>query len=208
KPMYAWATESLPLAQSSKLIFLCLADHLAGLGLREDIEQRYAAHHPTIIPIKQVTQGQACTVLLARELIDNDQPLVIFNADTWCRTSLSQASNSKIDGLLGVFHAEGDRWSFARTDESGRVVETAEKRRISDWACTGLYHFTRGSDFVRYADQMIERDERVNGEFYVAPVYNQMIADGRDIRLDIATEAAALGTPEDLAAFLKYRKRV
>ena len=85
------------------------------------------------------------------------------------------------------------------------MVETAEKRRISDWASTGLYHFTRGSDFVRYADEMIHRDERVNGEFYVAPVYNRMIAEGRDIRIDVAQEAWALGTPEDLAAFLKHR---
>jgi dTDP-glucose pyrophosphorylase len=206
KPMYAWATDSMPLHAASKLIFICLSEHLAGRGLSEDIQHRYAAKHPTIIPIDQTTQGQACTVLLARELIDNEQPLIIFNADTWCRTSLDRTLanlNPDVAGVLGVFRAPGDRWSFARIDETGRVVETAEKRRISDWASTGLYHFTRGSDFVGYAEEMIRRDERVNGEFYVAPVYNRMIAEGRDIRIDVAQEAWALGTPEDLAAFLR-----
>jgi dTDP-glucose pyrophosphorylase len=208
KPMYAWATDSMPLHAATKLIFICLAEHLGKCGLREDIQRRYAAHNPTIVPIDQVTQGQACTVLLAREIIDTDVPLVIYNADTYCRTGLDETIRKlgpAVDGIMGVFRAAGDRWSFARTDESGRVVETAEKRRISDWASTGLYHFTRGRDFVRYADEMIRRNERVNGEFYVAPVYNRMVDQGLDIRLDVAAEAWALGTPEDLKAFLRHR---
>ncbi|MEO6436330.1 MAG: glycosyltransferase family 2 protein [Tepidisphaeraceae bacterium] len=210
RPMYAWATESLPLAMASRVIFICLAEHLEDNALRRDIESRYARLRPIIVPLDKVTEGQACTVLEAREHIDNDQPLIIYNADTWCRTSLHKtlpALSQDVGGVLGVFKAPGDKWSFARTDSGGaegRVVETAEKKRISDWACTGLYHFTRGCDFVAYADAVIRDDERVNNEFYVAPVYNRMIRDGADVRLDLAEEVWVLGTPEDLAHFEKH----
>ena len=205
RPMYAWATESLPLELCTKLIFICLAEHLHETLLERDIRNRYARYNPTVVSLDHVTQGQASTVLVARELLENSTPLLIFNADTWCRTSLSKTLPSldpKVAGLLGVFRAAGDRWSFARTDKTGRVVETAEKRRISDLACTGLYHFSRGDAFVRNADAMIQANDRVNGEFYVAPVYNRMIRDGLYIGVDEAQEAWALGTPEDLAIFL------
>jgi dTDP-glucose pyrophosphorylase len=208
KPMYAWATDSLPLDLCEKLIFISLREHLDETDLLSDIKSRYGQYSPIILPLDHVTDGQACTVLVAKELIDNEKPLIIFNADTFCRTSLDvnlKQMPSSVAGMLGVFHAPGDRWSFARTNSNGRVVETAEKRRISDLACTGLYHFSRGKDFVRYAEAAIAANDRVNGEFYVAPIYNRMIADGMDIRVDIAQEAWALGTPEDLEIFLRDR---
>jgi UDP-N-acetylglucosamine diphosphorylase / glucose-1-phosphate thymidylyltransferase / UDP-N-acetylgalactosamine diphosphorylase / glucosamine-1-phosphate N-acetyltransferase / galactosamine-1-phosphate N-acetyltransferase len=204
RPMYAWAMDSLPLALAKRVIFICLAEHLRDRALADDIRARYAALDPQIISLDRVTEGQACTVLTARAWIDNDDPLLIYNADTYCKTSLEARLRDlppSVDGLLSVFRAPGDKWSFARTDASGRVVETAEKRRISEWATTGLYHFTRGRDFVGHADAMIAANERERGEFYVAPVYNRLIAAGADIRIDLAEEVWVLGTPEDLADF-------
>ena len=163
--------------------------------------------------LEEVTEGQACTVLTARRWIDSDEPLLIYNADTFCRTTLAkrlaadgtgQTSGPEVDGVLGVFHAPGDKWSFARADSSGKVIETAEKSRISDWASTGLYYFRRGRDFVAHADAMIGAGERVNGEFYVAPVYNRMIAAGAQIYIDPAEEVWGLGTPEDLRHFHEH----
>lgn len=209
KPMYAWATDSLPLKHARRLVFICLQEHLGGLGLEDDIRRRYGQLDPVIIPLDKVTEGQACTVLEARDVIDRDEPLVIYNADTWCRTGLDESLPSmpaSVAGVLGVFQAPGDKWSFAKTDASGRVTEVAEKRRISDWACTGLYHFTSGAEFVREADAMIAANERVNREFYVAPVYNRLIAKGRDVRIDVAKEVWVLGTPEDLDHFHAHYK--
>ncbi len=204
RPMYAWAVDSLPLELATQLVFICLSEHLEGLALERDIRTRYAAHNSVIVPLDAVTEGQACTVLTVRDLIDSEAPLLIYNADTYCRTHVGatlRALPVGVDGVIGVFHAAGDRWSFARTDAAGRVVETAEKRRISDWATTGLYHFTRGRDFVRHAEAMIAADDRVNNEFYVAPVYNRMIAEGADVRIDAADEVWVLGTPEELVHF-------
>jgi len=204
RPMYAWAMDSLPLSLAKRVIFICLAEHLRDRALADDIRARYAALDPVIISLDHVTQGQACTVLEARAWIDNADPLIIYNADTFCRTRLESRLRSlspEIAGLLSVFEAPGDKWSFARVDASGRVLETAEKRRISEWATTGLYHFSRGADFVRHADAMIAANERERGEFYVAPVYNRLIATGADVRIDKADEVWVLGTPEDLSDF-------
>ncbi len=147
KPMYAWATDGLPLARARRLIFICLAEHLTDGSLLEDIRTRYGKYDPIIVSLNEVTAGQACTVLTAREWINNDEPLLIFNADTYCPTTIGSALDAYStppDGVLDVFRATGDRWSFARIDESDRVSETAEKRRISEWASTGLYYFRRG----------------------------------------------------------------
>jgi dTDP-glucose pyrophosphorylase len=210
KPMYAWAVESLPLERVDKLIFICLREHLQALALERDILTRYEKYQPQIIALDAVTEGQACTVLMAEQWIDNAQPLLIFNADTYCPTTLAQFlddQSAEIDGVLDVFRGEGDKWSFARTDESGKVVETAEKRRISPWASTGLYYFRHGADFVRHARTMIAANERAGKEFYVAPVYNRLIAAGDDVRINVVPEVWVLGTPEDLAHFEQHYPR-
>jgi NDP-sugar pyrophosphorylase family protein len=207
RPMYAWAMDSLPLELARRVIFICLDEHLRQPALEKDIRNRYGALDPEIVRLDEVTEGQACTVLKARHWIDNDEPLLIYNADTYCRTSLARRLpelSAHVDGLLGVFHASGDKWSFARADSAGRVLETAEKSRISDWASTGLYYFRRGHDFVCHAEAMIDAGERVNREFYVAPVYNRLIAAGAQIYIDPAEEVRVLGTPEDLRNFQEH----
>jgi UDP-N-acetylglucosamine diphosphorylase / glucose-1-phosphate thymidylyltransferase / UDP-N-acetylgalactosamine diphosphorylase / glucosamine-1-phosphate N-acetyltransferase / galactosamine-1-phosphate N-acetyltransferase len=204
RPMYAWATESLPLELASRLIFICLQEHLLNRELADDIRSRYEPLRPEIIPLGEVTEGQACTVLKAAAWIDNDEPLLIYNADTYCRSALSKRLldlPAHVAGLIGVFHAPGDKWSFARADAHGRVLEVTEKRRISEWASTGLYYFRRGRDFVEHARRMIGDNERSGGEFYVAPIYNRLIAAGAEILIDPAEEVWVLGTPEDLRHF-------
>jgi dTDP-glucose pyrophosphorylase len=204
RPLYAWAVESLPCELASQIVFICLDEHLRSFGLEQNIRERYGRYNVSIVPVTQVTEGQACTVLLARELIAVEQPLLIYNADTYCATDLSERL-PKIDpaiaGLLGVARAEGTKWSFARVDEEGYVVETAEKRRISEWASTGLYWFARGTDFVRHADAMVAANERENGEFYIAPLYNRLIANGEKVVIDVAREFWPLGTPQDIEDF-------
>jgi dTDP-glucose pyrophosphorylase len=201
RPMYAWAVESLPLDLARRLIFICLQEHIEMAGLGADIRARFAMRAPVILTLDDVTEGQACTVLAAAELVDSDDPLIIYNADTWCRSRIDERLRSlseAVDGVVGVFRAPGGHWSFAKVDPSGRVREMAEKRRISDWAATGLYHFARGHDFIDHAEAMINADDRINGEFYVAPVYNRMIANGANVIVDEALDVVVFGTPEEL----------
>lgn len=209
KPMYAWAVDGLSLDEHTRLIFVCLREHLAGSSLESDIRLRYARFRPEIIALDGITEGQACSVLAARGHIDSGEELIIYNADTYCPSTIRAAlakCDSRVAGMLDVFKGVGEHWSFARTDNSGRVVETAEKRRISNWATTGLYYFREGREFVEHAEEMIRSNERSNGEFYVAPVYNRMISNGAEIRINPVERIWALGTPEELNAFIRARQ--
>ena len=205
EPMFVWALKSLPLHLAHRLIFLCLQEHLETTEVPDEIFERYQLHNPIILPVPEVTEGQACTVLLATDLINNNQPLLIHNVDTFCSSNLEQMIQTLPeleDGIITVFKSHDPKWSFAKVNEQGHVIAVAEKNPISSWATAGTYFFRRGRDFVQASRAMIAENERVNGEFYVGPAYNRLIARGAKIILDVADEAWGLGTPEDLDLFL------
>jgi len=164
-----------------------------------------------IVQVDGLTQGAACTTLLARHLINNDQPLLIANSDQWVEWNSNECmyafTADGIDGGILTFENSHPKWSYAKLDGEGFVTEIAEKRVISNHATVGIYYWRRGRDYVRYADQMIARDTRVNGEFYVAPVYNEAIADGAKLRVKDIGNMWGLGTPEDLNYFLGNHPR-
>ena len=206
RPMYAWATESLPLHESSRLIFILLASQPEFHGLRQDIETRYAAHRPVVLSVPELTAGQAITVLRARELINNDEPLLIHNADTAFdadRDWTNKAHAEKLDGALLVFPSEEKRWSFSRTNAAGFVEEVREKEVISPWATTGTYWFRRGADFVRTAEARFHSGKREASEFYVGPLYNDLIAAKAKVRNFPIQKLYCFGTPDDLKETLK-----
>lgn len=152
----------------------------------------------SFVLINQPTEGAACTVLRAERFIDNDEPLLIANSDQWVRYDVDawQKLIGACDGAIMTFSADHPKWSYAR-EEGGRVIEVAEKRVISEHATVGIYYFRRGSDWVRGARQMIAKNIRVNNEFYVCPVFNELVPD-LDIRIFPVEAMFGLGTPEDL----------
>jgi HAD superfamily hydrolase (TIGR01509 family) len=158
-----------------------------------------------IVFTEGVTEGAACTTLLAKEHIDNDDQLLIANSDQWVDWDSSDfmysVQGEHVDGGILHFKASHPKWSYIKVDENNYVTELAEKKVISDLATVGIYHWKRGSDYVKYAEQMIDKDIRVNGEFYVAPVYNEAIEDGLKIKPYEVSGMYGLGTPEDLNYF-------
>lgn len=166
-----------------------------------------------IVEVDGLTEGAACTVLLSQKYIDNDSPLILINSDQlieWDSTEFMYQMNEKsYDGAIICFEATHPKWSFAKTDENGIITEVAEKNPISNQATAGLYYWKRGSDFVKYANQMIEKNIRTNNEFYVCPVYNEAINDNLKIyNFQISSDNMwGLGTPEDLKYYLEnYHK--
>lgn len=205
-PMYTWAIRSLPLELVNQVVFICLKEHLDNYGLKYDILKRFSNYKTVIIPVDKVTEGQAQTVLLAKDIINNQTPLVVFNADTYVVSQIRKVLlNIDVDGIIQVFPSSDPRYSYVKVNQEGYVIRTAEKKVISQYATTGMYIFKRGSDYIRYADKMIAMGIRSNNEFYVAPVCNFLIKDGKRIRITIAKEVHILGTPEELATFKKDR---
>jgi NDP-sugar pyrophosphorylase family protein len=166
-----------------------------------------------IISVSRLTEGTASTVLLARRTFDNDQPMMVANSDQLIDFDVNEfiedCIQRKLDGSILVFRdpTMDPKWSFAKVDESGLVLEVAEKRPISDLATVGIYLFTKGKDFVTAALDMMVASDRVNNEFYTCPVYNYMIRNGARIGVyEVPRDAmAGLGTPEDLVLYLKKR---
>jgi len=161
-----------------------------------------------IIQVDGVTEGAACTTLLAKELIDNDNPLLIANSDQYVNWDSNEFMYSmqgdNIDAGILTFKSHHPKWSYVRLGEDSFVCEVAEKEPISDIATVGIYYWAKGSDYVKYAEQMIANDNRFNGEFYVCPVFQEAIEDGKKIKIfNIARKDMwGLGTPEDLERFL------
>ncbi len=163
-----------------------------------------------IVQVDGVTEGAACTTLLAKEFIDSDKPLLIANSDQFIEWDSNKFYYSmtadKIDGGIITFKATHPKWSFVKLDENKFITEVAEKKPISDIATVGIYYWSKGSDYVKYAEQMIEKNVRINNEFYVAPVYNEAILDNKKFKTFDITKMWGLGTPEDLNIFLENNK--
>jgi HAD superfamily hydrolase (TIGR01509 family) len=161
-----------------------------------------------IVETEGLTEGAACTALLAKEFINNDAPLFFANSDQFVEWDSNEfmykMQETDADGGIVTFTATHPKWSFAKVDDNGLVTEVAEKNPISDIATVGYYYWKNGSDFVKYAEQMIEKDIRVNNEFYVCPVFNQAIEDCKQIRTFNTKAMWGLGTPEDLNYYLEH----
>jgi HAD superfamily hydrolase (TIGR01509 family) len=160
-----------------------------------------------IIIVDELTEGACCTTLLAEKFIDNDNPLLIANSDQfmdWNSGEYYHSLNTKgIDGSIIIFENNHPKWSYVKCDEYGNVLELKEKEVISNNATVGVYFWNKGSDYVKYSKQMILKNIRVNNEFYVAPVYNEAILDGKIIKTYKINKMWGLGTPEDLNVFLQ-----
>jgi HAD superfamily hydrolase (TIGR01509 family) len=160
-----------------------------------------------IVVTEGLTEGAACTTLLAADFIDNDQPLLIANSDQLIEWDSSETmyalETSSVDGSILVFNSSHPKWSYAKVNSDGFVTEVAEKKPISNLATVGIYYWKKGSDYVKYAKQMIKENQRVNGEFYVCPVYNLAIQDAKSISTRHVDRMWGIGTPEDLDIYLR-----
>ncbi len=206
RPMLLWALDSLAEIACSEIIFVLLAEHEAQYKVT-DLVRANTTVKTTFVTIPEVTQGQLCTILAAQQYIDTEEDVLIVASDTFIKSDLGNDilhKTSDCAGIISVINLPGEQWSFAKTDAAGRVVAVAEKVRISDHASNGLYYFSKGADLVKYGQEMIRRDERTRGEFYVIPVYQKMIDDGKTIVLSQAAEMWDMGTPEAKTAFENY----
>ena len=209
KTMIEVVCQNLRPSIAHKFIFICREEHLRAHQLEKVLEK--IAPGNEIICVDKLTDGAACTVLLARNMIDNQHPLMIANCDQFIDINiddyLAAFDPKAVDGMIMTMRATDEKWSFVRLDQRRQVAELKEKQVISNEATVGIYNFSKGSDFVSAASSMIAKNIRTNNEFYVAPVYNEMILIGKKIDIFNIGEPGngmhGLGTPTDLHAFLE-----
>ena len=207
RPMIEVVIENLRPTQQHRFIFVCQREHLAAHALESTLLQ--AGPNAHIVPIDEITEGAACTVLLAEADINNDDSLMIANCDQYIATPvdayLSRMTDGGFDGFIMTMTANDPKWSFIGLDADNNVSRVVEKQVVSDEATVGIYNYQRGSDFVAAAHEMIASNDRTNNEFYVAPAYNYMIRRAQRVGyMNIGSDRAGmygLGTPADLEYF-------
>ena len=207
KPMIQVVVENLNI--EAHYIFLVQKEHYEKYQLKYMLNM--IAPGCDIVQVDGVTEGAACTTLLAKNLINNDNPLLIANSDQYVEWNSNEClyafTADGIDAGIVTFHSVHPKWSYARLDSSEQFVEeVAEKRPISNLATVGIYFWKRGADYVKYAEQMIQKNIRTNNEFYVCPVFNEAIADGKRVRVKNIERMWGIGTPEDLKTYLEHHK--
>ena len=205
KPMIHRVIRNLGMEFDKEYMFIliCLKEDFDKYDFTE-FEKVIGHNSYDVVILDDVTEGAAQTVLTAKHLINDDTPLMTMNSDQlvdWDVEKLFEMCE-QFDGVIPCFYGEGNAWSYARTLDNGYVQEVAEKKQISNYATAGYYYWKKGSDFVKYAEQMIEDNSRTNGEFYVAPVYNWAVKDGKRVGVFMVDKLYSLGTPEDLQEYL------
>ena len=206
KPMIHRVIKNLGMEFDKEYLFIliCLQEDYDKYDFTE-FEKVIGHNSYDVVILDDVTEGAAQTVLTAKDLINDDTPLMTMNSDQLVDWDIERLFEmcEQFDGVIPCFYGEGNAWSYARTLDNGYVQEVAEKKQISNNATAGYYYWKKGSDFVKYAEQMIEQNSRTNGEFYVAPVYNWAIKDGKKIGIGMVDEIYELGTPEYLEEYLR-----
>lgn len=202
-PMIEYVTKNIKPNCEHRFIYICQQEHLEKFNLGEKLKEM--SSNCEIVTVDRITEGAACTVLLAEKYIDNDDPMMIANSDQFVDTDINDYLDAMkdLDGFIMTMPADDPKWSYIKYNKDGLVTTVREKEVISNQATVGIYNYAHGRYFVKYAHQMIDKNIRVNNEFYVAPVYNEMIDAGLKIGFcDVGASMYGLGIPEDLEVFM------
>ena len=204
KQMIDWSLDSIKKKDECNLIFAIRRDHISNFSLDKILKTRYG-DDIKIIVIDKITRGSVETCLQAEEYIDNDDPLVVYTLDVFFEPFFDPTDiDTSINGSILTFKSNNPAYSYASLDKNKNVIKTAEKEVISENAAVGVYTFTKGSEFVRYAKQMIDLNLTTNNEFYICPLYNLMIQDGCTVKTTDVKKMHLMGTPEELNFFVTH----
>lgn len=189
-----------------KYIFVVQKEHVEKFNLDKILKSK--SPDCKIVIINEITEGSACTALLASKYINNSEPLLIANSDQYLEWDNNKSfPTESVVGNIVTFKSEDPNCSYVK-EVDGKITECREKERISQIATVGLYHWSKGSDFVKYANIMIDKDIRINNEFYICPVYNEAIKDGKAVKAIPAKYVWQIGTPKDLELFLAKKRNI
>ncbi|MFN9111934.1 MAG: glycosyltransferase family 2 protein [Bacteroidota bacterium] len=206
KPMIHHAFKSVADIDYRKVVFIALKEHEEEYRVSNLLKKEVVEDFELIL-LDEVTEGQLCTVLTASSFFKPNESILIAASDSYIKSNIAEElKTTEADGLISVIDLPGEQWSFAKTNEQGKVIEVAEKNRISNHASTGIYYFSDSMLFEQEAKKMIANKETTRGEYYVMPLYNKWIQSGKTILLSHAQEMWDMGTPEAKQKFEQYLK--
>lgn len=204
KPMIYHAFQSIKNVQFRKLIFVALKEHEENYQVSQ-ILKKYIPHAFELILLDDVTEGQLCTVLKAAHFFEKQEGLLIAASDSFIESNIAEEIiEHQFDGLISVGDMPGEQWSFAKVDKDNNVMEVSEKKRISEYASTGIYYFSDAKKFQLEAEKLIENKETTKNEYYVMPLYSKFIQEGAIIKLSHAEAMWDMGTPESKLKFENF----
>jgi RpiB/LacA/LacB family sugar-phosphate isomerase len=187
-----------------RIIFVVRSEHINNFSIHDILKKKFG-ERVEVVEIESLTQGSVCSCLAAKDLINVDQPLVIYTLDVYFSPTFSYKDvDESLDGCVLYFQANSPNYSYTELDENSLVKRTAEKEVISSNALVGIYAFRNGRDFVSYAEKMISQGVKTNGEFYLAPLYNLLVKDGKRIGAIPVRKMYVIGTPEELDFFRRH----
>jgi NDP-sugar pyrophosphorylase family protein len=160
--------------------------------------------------LDRLTDGAARTVDLAAERLAQNQPMIVANSDQYVSKSIDtylQISKSNLfDGTIMTMKANSNKWSYVLANDQDEIIQIEEKREISSDATVGIYGWARVSDYRNSFLQTVKSKQTVNGEYYLAPTYNNLIKNSMKIKkVDIGAVdkvVHGLGTPDDFQSFM------
>lgn len=210
RSLFAWSMESLRGYDDpdNEYYFIVRKEDKAEDFIRNEWKDIGGIGNIRIIEIDTMTDGQATSALLAAPFWKKDEPLLVYNIDTYVEAGQLKTADIKGDGFIPCFNAPGDHWSFVKTDENGVAVSVKEKVRISDNCTLGAYYFSScGLYETMYEEYYTKGGNLDAGERYIAPLYNHMISGGMKVAICLvdASSVHVLGTPEELEAFAKAK---
>jgi len=209
KPMIKHVIDTMEVP-GSRFVFLIRKDHCKEYNLDKKLKE--IKPDAEIVIVDKITEGAICTVLLAQKFFNNDDSVIIKDCDqiiNWNPEHFFEfVQRNKVDGSIITINTDNPGYSFAKVNNRGHITQTAEKSVISNSGSVGIYYFGKGKDLINYANMMIDKNIRVNNEFYVAPVYNEAIGDGLKIKTYDIEKMWGIGTPEDLNYFLENYENI
>ncbi len=207
KPMLQCVVDNLKF-KDARYIFLLRKEHIEKYDMESMV--RNFADNVEVVVVDSLTEGAACTALLAKDLINTDDELLIANSDQiieYCPENFEMMRQwTSADGIVFTFHDTHPKWSFVKLDDDGKVTQVVEKKPISNIPTCGIYYYRTGKLFVDCAEEMIKDNERVNNEFYIAPVYNRLIAKNKVLLPFFVEKMHGVGDPESFNQYLNYIK--
>lgn len=201
KQIIDYSFDSINIEDYSKVIFVVLREYITNFHVDVILKNKFG-NNIEIVILDSLTEGSVCSCLAAKNLINNNSPLIIYTLDVFFRPRFSYSKEyfKNNDGLLLTFSSNSPNYSYAEIKD-GLVVKTEEKKVISNHALVGIYGFSSGELFIKAAERMIEAKLKTNNEYYIAPLYNILIQEDKKILPIPVEKMHVIGTPEEMTFF-------